>query len=91
MSLIGSLLGYVATAFLLLLVARMVLDWVGVLAGSPSWTGRARTITHTLTEPVIAPVRRRLRPIRTGGVSIDIAFTVVFVVVLILRTVAFSL
>jgi YggT family protein len=91
MSLIGSLLGYVFTAFLLLLVARMVLDWVGVLAGTPRWTGGARRLTHTLTEPVVAPVRRRLRPIRTSGVSIDVAFTVVFVVVLILRTIAFSL
>jgi YggT family protein len=91
MSLIGTLLGYALTAFILLLVARMVLDWTGVLANGPRWAGQARRLTHAGTEPVIAPVRRVLRPIRTGGVSFDVAFTVVFVVAVILRTIAFSL
>ncbi|MEV6426432.1 YggT family protein [Nocardia sp. NPDC051463] len=91
MTLIGTLIGYALTVFVLLLLARMVLDWVGVLAGAPSWTTRARTLTRNWTEPVIAPVRRMLRPVRAGGLSIDLAFTAVFVVALILRTIAFSL
>jgi YggT family protein len=91
MSLVGILLGYALTAFILLLIARLVLDWAGVLAGSPRWAGRGRMLTHAWTEPVIAPVRRVLRPIRTGGLSIDLAFTAVFVVALILRSIAFSL
>ncbi|WP_225726753.1 MULTISPECIES: YggT family protein [unclassified Nocardia] len=91
MSLIGTLLGYALTLFLLLLLARVVLDWVAVLADSPSWANRARAFTHTWTEPVIAPVRRVLRPIRAGGLSIDLAFTAVFIAVLILRAIAFSL
>jgi YggT family protein len=36
MSLVGILLGYAVTAFVLLLIARMVLDWAGVLANGPS-------------------------------------------------------
>jgi YggT family protein len=44
-----------------------------------------------VTEPVIAPVRRVLRPIRFGSVTIDIAFTVVFVAVVILRSVVTAL
>jgi YggT family protein len=40
---------------------------------------------------VIAPVRRVLRPVRAGGLSIDLAFTAVFVLALILRGVAFTL
>lgn len=91
MSLIGALVGYVLTAFILLLVARMVLDWSGVLANGPQWASRARQLTHTWTEPVIAPVRRVLRPVRAGGLSIDLAFTAVFIAVLILRSIAFSL
>jgi YggT family protein len=91
MSLIGTLLGYALTAFVLLLFARMVLDWVGLLANGPRWVDRARALTHAGTEPVISPVRRVLQPVRAGGLSIDLAFTAVFVVALILRSIAFSL
>ena len=91
MSIVGTLLGYVLTLFILVLIVRMVLDWTGLVSrGSPA-VGRARTITHALTEPVIAPVRRVLRPVRAGGVAFDLAFTVVFIAALILRSVAFSL
>jgi YggT family protein len=87
----GTVLGVILTLFVLLMIARMILDWVGVLGTSPSWTRRARALTHAGTEPVIAPVRRVLRPVRAGGVSIDLAFTVVFLAAIILRQVAFGL
>ncbi|TDW65637.1 YggT family protein [Kribbella pratensis] len=91
MSLIGALVGYVLSAFILLLIVRMVLDWTGVLANGPQWVGRVRGVTHAWTEPVIAPVRRRLRPVRAGGMAFDLAFTAVFFAALILRSIAFSL
>jgi YggT family protein len=91
MDVIGTLLGYVLTVFILVLVARMVLDWVAVASyGSPR-VRQARAVAHTVTEPVIAPVRRVLRPVRAGGLSLDLAFTAVFILALILRGVAFSL
>jgi YggT family protein len=91
MSFIGALAGYILTIFILLLLARMVLDWAGVLANGPQRASRARTLIHAWTEPVIAPVRRVVRPIRAGGMSIDLAFTAVFIAALILRSIAFSL
>ncbi len=91
MGIIGTLLGFVLTVFILLLVARMVLDWAGLLSSGSPWVHRARAIAHAGTEPVIAPVRRVVRPVRAGGFSIDLAFTAVFVLALILRGVAFSL
>lgn len=91
MSAVGVVLGFVLTVFVVLMLARLVLDWVGVAATPPYWVRRVQLITHAGTEPVIAPVRRVLRPIRAGGISIDLAFTAVFVVALILRSVAFSL
>lgn len=90
MSLVGALLGYALTLFVLLMIARLVLDWAGLLATSPGWVRRMRSLSHAGTEPVIAPVRRVLRPVRAGGVSIDLAFTAVFVVALVLRSIAFS-
>jgi YggT family protein len=91
MSLLGTLVGYALTLFILVMIVRMVLDWTGQLATGPSRTGRAREFTHAWTEPVIAPVRRRLPPLRAGGLAFDLAFTVVFVAALILRSIAFSL
>lgn len=91
MSAVGTVLGYALTAYLLVLVARLVLDWARAAAEGPHWARRARALTHTATEPVIAPVRRVLRPVRVGEISIDLAFTAVFVVVLILRSIAFNL
>ncbi|GAB3893879.1 YggT family protein [Kibdelosporangium lantanae] len=91
MGFIGALVGYVLTLFIIVLVVRMILDWTGVVAGGPPWLRRARSVTYALTEPVIGPVRRRIRPIRAGGVGIDIAFTVVFLAAVILRTIAFRL
>ncbi|MFC4374479.1 YggT family protein [Nocardia halotolerans] len=91
MSLIGTLLGYALTVFLVLLIARMVVDWLGTLGNRSPWVDKVRSVTHAATEPVIAPVRGVLKPVRLGEVSIDLAFTVVFIAVLILRAVAFSL
>lgn len=90
MGLVGAVLGWVLTAFIVVLVARMVLDWAGVVTRGPRWVGRARMASHAVTEPVIAPVRRVLPPMRTGGLAIDLAFTVVFIVALILRAIVFA-
>lgn len=87
MSPVGALLGFVLLCFLIVLVVRAILDWTGVLAsGGGGWVEKAREISHRVTEPVIGPVRRVLKPVRIGDVQLDLAFTVVFVAVLILRT-----
>jgi YggT family protein len=92
MGFLGSLLGLVLLLFLLVLIARAVLDWAGVLTSSSSeGVRRAREVTYRLTEPVIAPVRRVLKPVNLGGVQFDLAFTVVFIATLILRSIATSL
>ncbi|MCE0765487.1 YggT family protein [Pseudonocardia kujensis] len=85
---IASLLGLLLVLFQLVLLARVVVDWIGVL--SPGSGGaalyQARRVTHGITEPVIAPVRRVVKPVNLGGISLDLAFIIVFVGVLILRT-----
>ncbi|WP_326944162.1 MULTISPECIES: YggT family protein [unclassified Amycolatopsis] len=91
MGALGTLLGFALTLYMLVLIARMVLDWVGMVGTSPPWTRRARGLAYAATEPVIGPVRRVVRPVRLGGISLDLAFTLVFVAVLVLRSIAFSL
>ncbi len=85
---VAGLLSFVLLVFQLVLIARLVVDWVGVLSpdGGRSGMHRVRRVTHGATEPVLAPVRRVLRPVRVGSVSIDLAFTAVFIAVVLLRT-----
>ncbi len=61
---IADLLGLVLVLFQLVLVARIVVDWVGVLSPATAGAGlyQARRITHGITEPVIAPARRYSSP-----------------------------
>ena len=89
----GLVLGIVSLVLLLmqvLLIARAVLDWSVVLAG-PSTQGSIRSHlsagVFAVTEPVLAPVRRALPPLRMGGMAIDLAFIVVFVAIVVLRAV----
>jgi YggT family protein len=88
MGLVLGLLSFVLLLLLLLLVARAVLDWSVALAG-PSTAGTLRyrltAGVTAVTEPILAPVRRIIPPIRLGGTSIDLAFIVVFFAIVILR------
>jgi YggT family protein len=86
-TIIGSLLSLVLLLFLIALVVRAVLDWTSVLASGGRGVARAREVSHRVTEPVIGPVRRALPPVRIGDVQIDLAFTVVFIATVILRSV----
>ena len=85
------MLGIVSLVLLLaqfLLIARAVLDWSVVLAGPAapgSWRSRLTGAVFTVTEPILAPVRRVLPPLRVGGTSIDLSFIVVFLAIVLIR------
>jgi YggT family protein len=88
MGLLLTIVAVVLLLFQLVLVARAVLDWSQVLAG-PAAHGSVRwrliKVAYALTEPVLAPVRRIVPPLRIGAVGIDLAFIIVFVAVIVLR------
>lgn len=86
MGAIGSILGFVLLLFLIALVVRAVLDWTAVLASGGEGVARARELSHRVTEPVIGPVRRVLPPLQIGGVQLDLAFTVVLIATMVLRS-----
>jgi YggT family protein len=70
----------------------VVIDWIAVLSSGPEpdWRRTARRVTHGATEPVLAPVRRVLPPVRAGSVAIDLALVVVFLATVLLRQVVLS-
>jgi YggT family protein len=89
MGLVLALVSFVLLLLQVLLVARAILDWSVVLAG-PSARGSVRSRltagVHAMTEPILAPVRRVLPPLRLGGVGIDLSFIVVFLAIVIIRS-----
>jgi YggT family protein len=83
-----AVLSLLLLVFQLVLVVRVILDWSVVLAGpttAGSMRGRLIRGVHAVTEPVLAPVRRVLPPLRAGGVAVDLAFVVVFLAIVIIR------
>lgn len=83
------IVGLALLLFELLLLARIVVDLFGTLARSNGrtdpWLRSARAVVWRCTEPVLAPVRRVIKPVRMGGVSFDLAVTLVFLAVVVLR------
>ncbi len=90
----GQVLVYVLTVFLLLLVARLVMDYVFIFARSYEPRGFVVVlleVVYSLTDPPLKFFRRFIPPLRLGGVSLDLSFLVVFVIVSIGLNVARSL
>jgi YggT family protein len=71
--------------FALVLIARILLEWLQLPYDHP--VTRVRSVLRAVTDPVLAPLRRVIPPIRTGGVAIDLSPLVVFVALGILGAV----
>lgn len=79
MELITGLLYLVVLAFFLLLLVRLVLDWVQVFARDWRPTGVALVVaevTYTVTDPPLRLLRRFLPPVGIGSIRLDLAFLV---------------
>jgi YggT family protein len=77
--LIASLAYLVVLVFFLLLLVRLVLDWVQVLARD--WRPRGIAViiaeaTYTVTDPPLRALRRIIPPLTLGSVRLDLGFLV---------------
>ena len=91
MHVVGQLLVLVLWLFFLLLIARLVLDYVQMFARSWRPSGFALVIAevvYTATDPPIRALRRVIPPLRLGQVSLDLSFLVLIIAVQILINVA---
>jgi YggT family protein len=73
--------------FLLLLLFRLVMDYVFMFARS--WhPGKAMVValeaTYTATDPPLKALRKVIPPLRFGGVALDLSFFVLMIIVYIL-------
>ncbi len=76
--------------FLIVLIFRLVMEWVFQFARS--WhPGKAMVVileaTYTVTDPPLKLLRRFIPPLRLGGVALDLSFFVLMIIVYILISV----
>jgi YggT family protein len=86
----GAIIDFVLLLAMLFLIARIVLDWVQMLARSWRPTGFVMVlceIIYSITDPPMRAVRSILPPIRIGMVALDLSPLVLFVVIFVLRAV----
>jgi YggT family protein len=87
MSAVGSFLVLVLQIFFFVLIARLVLDYVQMFARS--WRPRGIVLViaefvYTITDPPLRALRKVIPPLRLGGISLDLSFLVLIVIVQIL-------
>ncbi len=90
---VAAVLYYALTVFLVLLVLRLIFEYVFLLARSYQPSGVVAMLLellYTVTDPPLKALRRVLPPLRIGGISLDLAFLVLFILVSILRSVTRS-
>lgn len=73
--------------FFIALVTRLVLDWIQVF--SRDWRPRGVVLVvaeavYSVTDPPLKALRRVLPPLRLGAIQLDLAFTVLFLIVVVL-------
>jgi len=83
---IGQILVILLDAAIWLLVIRAIMSWVRILAPRlrlPAPVQWILDFIERITEPPLNWLRRYVRPMRTGAVSLDLSFMVWFVVLLV--------
>jgi YggT family protein len=87
MNAVTDILQFVVFLYLLVLIGRVVFDWIRIFAREWRPRGPALLVAepvYTLTEPPLRALRKVIPPLRLGGVSIDLSFMVLFFAVYLL-------
>jgi YggT family protein len=57
--------------YIIVVFARILLDWVRVPGEHP--VGRVRAALATIVDPILIPLRRIIPPVRMGGAALDLS------------------
>lgn len=90
MSTVVSVIALLLYLFFIVLLGRLVLDWVQVFARD--WRPRGPVLVvaegiYTVTDPPLKFLRRIIPPLRLGSVRLDLAFLVLVLAVSLLLSV----
>ncbi|MFC6713468.1 YggT family protein [Branchiibius cervicis] len=90
MSTVISVIALLLYLFFIVLLGRLVLDWVQVFARD--WRPRGPVLVvaegiYTITDPPLKFLRRLIPPLRLGNVRLDLAFLVLVLAISLLLSV----
>ncbi len=90
MTVVLELVYFVLLVFFILLMARLVFDYVMMFARSWRPSGVAAVgleVVYSVTDPPLKALRRVIPPLRLGNFSIDLGFMILLFVVYVLMNV----
>ena len=83
-TIVGSTLALILWLFFVLLIARLVIDYIQMFARSWRPTGVVLVVAvviYTITDPPLKALRRLIPPLRLGSINLDLSFLVLVVLV----------
>ena len=86
---VGDLLRFVVFLFFIVLLGRLVLDWVQAFARD--WRPRGAILVvaefvYTTTDPPLKSLRRVIPPLSLGSIRLDLAFLVLMLLTTLLMS-----
>jgi YggT family protein len=81
---------YVLALYLVLLIGRLIIDVLQYYSRSWTPTGglvKVAEVIFTATDPPLRLLRRYIRPVRLGSVALDLSYTLLFLVIIVLLSV----
>jgi YggT family protein len=89
---VGQTIASVLWIYVIVLIARIVVDYVVMFARD--WRPRGVVLVvvefiYTITDPPLKLLRRFIPPLRIGGVALDLAFLVLFILLQVLIAIAY--
>ncbi len=88
MRVVGFVIELVLWLYILLILARIVVDWVQMFARSWSPRGFSAVVLeviYTATDPPIRLLRQFVPPLRLGGASLDLSLLFVLLICYVLQ------
>ncbi|KRE55408.1 YggT family protein [Phycicoccus sp. Soil748] len=80
-SIVADVIRFVVFVFFVVLIGRLVLDWVQVFARDWRPKGVILVIAeaiYTVTDPPLKALRRLIPPLQLGALRLDLAFLILF-------------
>ena len=80
-SIVADVIRFVVFVFFVVLIGRLVLDWVQVFARDWRPKGVILVIAeaiYTVTDPPLKALRRFIPPLQLGALRLDLAFLILF-------------
>jgi YggT family protein len=93
-SILGHYLGGLIGLYIYVLIGRLIFDYIQMFARTWRPTGIVLLIAegiYTVTDPPLTALRRVIRPVRLGTVSLDLSFLVLIIGLQIVQNICYSL